>query len=224
VSAGSLRAENLSMHFGGESGALFDIDLLELPSAGSLGVCGPSGAGKTTLFNCLAGIEALSGGQVFWDGVNIGALTETRRDGWRHKSLGLVFQDFHLIDGLSAIDNVLLPASFDAWRPAEALRRRAAMLLDRVGIAAPRRLAAFLSRGERQRVAIARALLFAPPVVMADEPTASLDPDHRRAISDLLVEVVSETGASLLVISHEQELLARMNRRLELRDGRLHES
>ena len=103
-----------------------------------------------------------------WGGDDIGALTEAQRDRWRHAALGLVFQEFHLVDGLSAEDNVLLPAWFDRWRVPDALRERAAALLDRVGVMTPRRIAALLSRGERQRVAIARALLFAPPAVLAD--------------------------------------------------------
>jgi putative ABC transport system ATP-binding protein len=218
-----LRATNLSVRFSGVTNTLFDIADLKLPPGTSLGIRGPSGAGKTTLFHCLAGIETPTAGQVRWGDIDVGALTEAQRDRWRHVSLGLVFQDFHLIDGLDALDNVLLPAWFDRWRPTEALRRRAVDLLARVGVSAPRRAAALLSRGERQRVAIARALLFSPSAVMADEPTASLDPDHRREIADLLLETTREAGASLLVISHEQELLARLDRRLELRDGALHE-
>ncbi len=223
MSAGTLHAHGLAMRFPGETGTLFEIPSLFLSPGDSLGIRGPSGAGKTTLFNCLAGIERPTAGSVLWDEMDICALAEAQRDRWRHRSLGLVFQEFHLIDGLSAADNVLLPACFDHWRPADKLRRRARELLDRVGLAEPRRVAALLSRGERQRVAIARALLFAPAAVMADEPTASLDPDHRRSIADLLVETVREEGASLLVITHEQELLARLDRCLELRDGQLRE-
>jgi putative ABC transport system ATP-binding protein len=224
VSLGNLQAEALTVRFPGEKLALFEIAALHLPAGGSLGIRGPSGAGKTTLFNCLAGIERPTAGSIRWDGTDICAQSEAQRDRWRHRSLGLVFQEFHLIDGLGGLDNVLLPASFDRWRPDDKLRRRAGELLDRVGIAEPHRLAAQLSRGERQRVAIARALLFAPPAVMADEPTASLDPDNRHVIADLLVSTVREAGASLLVISHELDLLARLDRCMELRDGELRES
>jgi putative ABC transport system ATP-binding protein len=101
------------------------------------------------------------------------------------------------------------------------VRRRAGELLDAVGVATGGRLAAVLSRGERQRVALARALLLQPGVVMADEPTASLDPDHRRQIGDLLIELVQSQGATLIVISHEEELLARLDRRVILAGGTL---
>jgi putative ABC transport system ATP-binding protein len=221
-SSRSLRVTNLSVRFSGVASTLFEIAEIDLPPGASLGIRGPSGAGKTTLFHCLAGIETPTAGQVRWGDIDVGALSEAQRDRWRHVSLGLVFQDFHLVDGLDALDNVLLPAWFDRWRATDALRRRAVELLARVGVSAPRRAAASLSRGERQRVAIARALLFSPPAIMADEPTASLDPEHRREITELLLQTTREAGASLLVISHEQELLARLDRCLELRDGALH--
>jgi putative ABC transport system ATP-binding protein len=142
---------------------------------------------------------------------------------WRRDHLGLVFQDFHLIDGLSALDNVLLPAHFVGWRISSKVKARAHDLLAAVGMTVPHRLAALLSRGERQRVAFARALLQQPAIVMADEPTASLDPDHRQQLGELLVTLAREQGTTLVVISHEPELLARMDRCMELQSGRLHE-
>ena len=218
---GVLRVRDLHLRFPGQEHALFEIPALDVPAGGSLGIRGPSGAGKTTLLHCLAGISVPSAGQIRWGSTDLGTLRADVRDRWRHRNAGLIFQDFHLIDGLSVLDNVLLPAYFDHWRLDPESRQRARELLLAVGIGTFDRLAALLSRGERQRVAFARALLLRPAIVMADEPTASLDPDHRTQLSDLLVQLVRSQGATLIVISHEPELLACMDRCLTLQDGGL---
>jgi putative ABC transport system ATP-binding protein len=119
---------------------------------------------------------------------------------------------------------VLLPTLFGNWRVAPEVRARAQHLLAAVGMDAPHRQAALLSRGERQRVAFARALVLQPSIVMADEPTASLDPEHRTQLGELLVTLTQAQGATLIVISHEQELLSRMNRCLTLNVGHLHDT
>ena len=176
---------------------------------------GPSGAGKSILLETIAGLLRSDTGTIELGGRDITRLPIQQR------KVGLVFQDFHLVDGLSALDNVLLPTYFDRWQPSATVRQRARELLSVVGVTVMDRLAALLSRGERQRVALARALLLEPAIVMADEPTASLDPDHRRQIGDLLVEMVRKQGATLIVISHEQELLSRMDHCLTLQHGSL---
>ncbi len=221
MSGSALQVRDLVLRFPGQQQALFEIPALDLEAGGRLGLRGPSGAGKTTLLHCLAGIAVPAAGEIRWAGTDICAQPAADRDRWRHRQLGLIFQDFHLIDGLSALDNVLLPACFDRWRPSGELRRRARDLLAAVGIGAFGRSAALLSRGEKQRVAFARALLLRPAIVMADEPTASLDPDHRRQIGELLIDLVRKEGASLIVVSHETELLARMDRFLTLQNGAL---
>lgn len=221
MSAGTLRATGLRFRYPGHAAELFHIDALMLSQGRSLGIRGASGAGKTTLLHCLAGIEPIHAGSILWGDTDISALAPAELTRWRQQKLGLVFQDFHLVEGLSALDNVLLPARFTAWRIAPALRRRATDLLNRVGIHTPERRAELLSRGERQRVAVARALLFAPPVVLADEPTASLDPENRELIGELLCELMREHGATLIVVSHEASLLRRMDRVLDLRAGAL---
>ncbi len=218
---GELLVRDLRVRFAGQEHLLFTVSSLEIAAGSSLGISGISGAGKTTLFHCLAGIAKPNNGEILWDGTDICTLRDDALGRWRHQNLGLVFQDFHLIDGLSALDNVLLPACFDSWRPPAAVRKRAGELLDAVGVATGGRLAALLSRGERQRVALARALLLQPGIVMADEPTASLDPEHRRQIGDLLIGLVRSQGATLIVISHEHDLLARLDSRMSLAGGTL---
>ncbi len=218
---GDLRVRDLAMQFAGQGKPLFTIDKLEVSAGSSLGISGLSGAGKTTLFHCLAGIARPTAGQIAWGGTDICGLSVDALGHWRHRKLGLVFQDFHLVDGLSMIDNVLLPAHFDGWKATAALQQRARDLLTAVGLSAWQRMTALLSRGERQRVALARALLLQPAVVMADEPTASLDPAHRTQIGDLLLALVRSQGATLIVVTHEPELLQRMDRCLRLEHGQL---
>lgn len=218
---GTLSVSDLRYRFPGQTSDLFALPSLELAAGTSLGIRGVSGAGKTSLLHCLGGIAPASAGSICWGGVDITRLSAAGLAQWRQRGLGLVFQDFHLIEGLSAHDNVLVPASFGAWKDPPALRKRASDLLDRVGITTPERRAELLSRGERQRVAVARALLFSPPVVLADEPTASLDPEHRERIGELLCGLAREHGATLIVVSHEESLLARLQQVLSLREGRL---
>lgn len=218
---GDLHISELRFRFTGQASDLLCIDALTLAHGQTLGIRGASGAGKSTLLHCLAGIEPINSGSIRWGDDEIGGLSAEALTRWRAQRLGLVFQDFHLVEGLSALGNILLPASFNAWRVSPALKQRAGELLARVG--APNRRAELFSRGERQRVAVARALLFKPEVILADEPTASLDPDNRERIGALLLELVREQRATLIVVSHDDALLARLDRQLELRGGCLHE-
>ena len=217
-----LKVSDLRFRFAGQAADLFHVEHLTLSPGQTLGIRGASGAGKTTLLHCLAGIEPVSAGSIRWGEQEISSLSQSALTRWRQQHLGLVFQDFHLVEGLSALDNVLLPASFNAWRPASILRERADALLKRVDIWSPGRPAELLSRGERQRVAVARALLFEPRIVLADEPTASLDPENRNTVSRLLLDLAREHGATLIVISHDAALLEQLDGKLELRDGALH--
>lgn len=220
MASGDLHVSGLSFRFPGQASDLLRVEQLSIAHGQTLGIRGASGAGKLTLLHCLAGIEAIAGGCVRWGDEDIATLSPGALTRWRAQRLGLVFQDFHLVEGLSALGNILLPASFNAWRVAPVLKRRAAQLLERVG--APNRRAELLSRGERQRVAVARALIFKPEVILADEPTASLDPESREVVSTLLLDLVREQGATLIVVSHEDALLAKLDRQLELRGGELH--
>ncbi len=195
---------------------------LDLAPGDSMGIAGPSGAGKSTLLKVIAGLIIPAMGTVRWNGVS---LPQGRaRDQWRRRSVGLVFQDFALLPELDALDNVLLPADFDHWRRPAALVRRAGHLLTRLGISDHHGRAGSLSRGEQQRVAVARALLSAPALLLADEPTASLDADNGQFIASLLLDAVRETGAALVVVSHDQRVLDRCGRVVRLDRGRLVES
>jgi putative ABC transport system ATP-binding protein len=193
-------------------------------AAGELvGVTGPSGSGKSSLLAVLAALERPDAGRVVWGDRDVATLGEADRDRWRRDRVGVVFQEFNLLPGLSALQNVLLPATFRAFRIPPALRARATALLERVGLADGRRRSGTLSRGEMQRVALARALLFAPPILLADEPTASLDGASGRAVADLLLELARDAGSTLVVVTHDSMLLERLPRVERLVQGRLAE-
>lgn len=147
-------------------------------------------------------------------------MSETRRDRWRGENVGLVMQEFHLLPGLSAIENVLLPVRLSRVMSGD-YGKRAAALLEKTGLGRPDQTLDTMSRGEMQRVAIARALLRKPGVIVADEPTASLDPDNGEAIGRLLVDLARADGTTLIVITHDRLLAQRLDRRLELANGRI---
>ena len=150
----------------------------------------------------------------------VSRLSESRRDRWRRDNIGLVFQNFHLIDELSPRDNVLVAAWFDRWSAAS-LGERADGLLMRLGVPGKRTSLRGLSRGERQRVAFARALMFDPPVVLADEPTASLDREAAATVIALLADLAHSENRTVVVVSHDQGLAAAADRVVELKRGRL---
>lgn len=171
-------------------------------------VLGPSGSGKTTLLLAMAGLADVLAGAVRVDEVSLPDLRPRARDRFRGHAIGLVFQDLHLIPGLSTLDNVLL-APFAAGAPQD--RARALSLLEELGLGAyAHRPAETLSRGQAQRAAIARAMLLRPKLILADEPTASLDDEACTRAADLLVRAAVETGAALVIATHDQRLRGRM--------------
>ena len=186
-----------------------------------LAVTGPSGAGKTTLLHAIAGLVIPDDGTVSWGDRTITSLSEGERDRWRRNTVGLVFQDFQLVGELGVLENILLPARFDRWRTPRALIDRAIMLADRVGLDHRARRVSALSRGEQQRVAIARALVREPQLILADEPTASLDSTNGAQIAELLIESARRTQASILLISHDRDVLRRADRVYQLVAGEL---
>jgi putative ABC transport system ATP-binding protein len=192
-----------------------------LTSGEIVGVTGPSGSGKSSLLSVLAAIERPDSGKVVWGTQDVASLGEAKRDRWRRRHVGFVFQEFNLLPGLSALQNVLLPATFGAFRIEASVRERAKTLLGRVGLTFLGRRAASLSRGEMQRVALARAALFSPPILLADEPTASLDATSGRAVADLLLELARDAGSTLVVVTHDPMLLERLPRVEHLVQGQL---
>jgi putative ABC transport system ATP-binding protein len=186
-----------------------------------LAVTGPSGAGKTTLLHAIAGLVIPDHGTVSWGDRTITSLSEGERDRWRRNTVGLVFQDFQLLEELGVLENILLPARFDHWRTPRALIERAMMLAERVGLDHRARRVSALSRGEQQRVAIARALVREPQLILADEPTASLDSANGSRIAELLIESARRTQASIVLISHDGDVLRRADRVHQLVAGEL---
>jgi putative ABC transport system ATP-binding protein len=199
---------------------LDNVDLVIEPGA-VVAITGPSGAGKTTLLQAIAGLTRPATGSVAWGALEISRLPQASCDHWRRNTVGLVFQDFQLVGELGTLANVMLPASFDHWRTPALLRDRAIALLGRVGLDARAGRAASLSPGEQQRLAIARALVRDPRLILADEPTASLDTENAVAIADLLVGTARQCGASLMMVSHDSGLLRRADHVLRLAAGRL---
>jgi len=182
---------------------------------------GPSGSGKSTLLNLVAGIDLPSAGAVVVDGVDLAALAERERTLFRRERIGVVFQFFNLLPLLTVEENLMLPLELLGRGGGEG-RARAGALLARVGLA--ERRASFpdrLSGGEQQRLAIARALVHRPALVLADEPTGNLDADTAQAVLGLFQDLVSEAGATVLLVTHSRDVAALAHRVLEVMHGRV---
>jgi putative ABC transport system ATP-binding protein len=190
---------------------ILEMPRLDVAAGARVGIAGVSGSGKTTLLHVISGLRRPASGQVMWGSMDVVAMTPQQGDAWRRSTVGLVFQDFQLIPELDALDNVLLPTAFAACRDRRGMAAEARRLLVSMGIARGDLRVARLSRGEQQRVAIARALLARPALILADEPTASLDAANAAAIADLLVTAARATGATLIVVSHDPAVLARLD-------------
>ena len=181
-------------------------------------IVGASGSGKSTLLGLLAGLDEPSTGQILIDGVDITALSEDRLARLRGEKIGFVFQFFHLVPSLTAIENIQVPMEIAGRRDAAA---RAQALLDEVGLHdRGHHYPSQLSGGEQQRIAIARALANDPPLILADEPTGNLDSSNGRHILDLLLEVRRSRRVTLVLVTHDTHVAAVADERLELRDGR----
>jgi len=186
-----------------------------------MAIMGPSGSGKSTLLAILGVIDEPSGGDVRLDGVDPFAGDAAARAAFRNRRIGFVFQEHHLLAGCTALDNVLVPALAAGRVPRETIAR-GRRLLERVGLTG--RLdhrPGELSGGERQRVAVARALVLAPRLVLADEPTGQLDSRSAAAVADLLVDLTTESGGMLVVVTHAESLAERVGGVRRLVDGRL---
>jgi putative ABC transport system ATP-binding protein len=190
-----------------------------VPAGKVVAIIGPSGSGKSTLLGLIAGLDAPSSGEILIDGTNIAALDEDRLARLRGEKIGFVFQFFHLVPSLTALENILVPMEIAGRRDA---RARAQALLDEVGLHdRGHHYPSQLSGGEQQRIAIARALANDPPLILADEPTGNLDSQNGRHILDLLLEVKRRRGATLVLVTHDPSVAAVADLRLQLRDGRV---
>jgi ABC-type lipoprotein export system ATPase subunit len=208
-----LLVENVQKSYREPDGSLLpilDIPLLELAAGEQVVIRGQSGGGKTTLLNVIAGLSSPDAGRVVINTTDITRLPEAARDRFRARHIGFVFQTFNLLAGFSALENVLLGMTFTGQRTDI---ERATQLLDRVGL--KHRLThkpAALSVGEQQRVAVARALVNRPKLLLADEPTANIDPAHQQHVIDLLRGVCRDENVAMLLVTHADEVAHQFDR------------
>jgi ABC-type lipoprotein export system ATPase subunit len=215
-----VRAQGLRKEYGSQATLVRAVDCVDLDVAQgeTLAVMGPSGCGKSTLLHLLGGLDRPSAGELWLAGRRIDKMSERGMAALRRDVVGFVFQAFHLMDELTAAENVELPVLL-AGRSPRAARRRAAELLERVGLAdRARHLPSQLSGGQRQRVAIARALANRPLVVLADEPTGNLDSDATLDVLRLF-ESLHEAGQTLVIVTHDSRIAATADRLISMRDG-----
>jgi len=196
---------------------LVDIDFT-LQAGQSLAIVGESGSGKSTLLALLAGLDLPTRGEVILSGQSLGALDEDGRAALRAREIGFVFQNFQLLGHMTALENVMLPLELAGVAQA---RARALDMLERVGLGQRlRHYPKLLSGGEQQRVALARAFVVQPRLLLADEPTGSLDPATGERIMDLMFRLNAEQGTTLILVTHDMQLARRCDRTLTLQAGR----
>ena len=203
----------------GHTISILDQITLDIAAKERVAIVGPSGSGKSTLLGLIAGLDRPTSGSIEIDGVDITMLSENEMARYRRRKIGYIFQSFHLIPTLTAVENVAVPLELAG--DAEA-RRRAEQLLDSVGL--HERIDHYpvqLSGGEQQRVAIARAFACRPPILLADEPTGNLDTVTGRQVIELLDGMHRDYGTTLVLVTHDQGLANRMERVISLRDGRV---
>ncbi len=210
MAAEALHINGLRFRYPGADWRLEVPDFRLAPGEQAL-LVGGSGRGKSTLLMAIAGLHATESGSIAVAGTDLAALRGAARDTARGRSIGMIFQTFNLLHGFSALDNVLAALMFSALPPAQH-EERARALLGRLGIPDPEAMVDRLSVGQQQRVAVARALAARPALVLADEPTASLDPENTAAAMDLIQAACREDGAALLCTSHDPALRARFAR------------
>lgn len=200
--------------------ALSDINL-EIHPGEFVAVIGKSGAGKTTLVNMITGVDQVTSGEVQVGGANLGNMDENQLAQWRGMNLGIIYQSFHLLPGLSIVDNVMLPMDFCGNYHRKHSRVRAMELLRQVELQDhAHKKPSEISGGQQQRVAIARALANEPAIIMADEPTGRLDSQTAEAIFQIFEQLVAQ-GKTIVMVTHDQGLVRRASRTLQIVDGRV---
>jgi ABC-type lipoprotein export system ATPase subunit len=209
----AIRATDLRFSYPGRQGGFaLSVPHWEVAEGARVGLVGPSGCGKSTLLGLVAGLLAADGGSLVVAGSELVGMSEAARRRHRLSQLGFVFQDYPLVDYLDAVENVLLPYRVGGLRLTREVRARAHGLLDELGLGnKARRRPARLSQGERQRVALARALVTEPRLLLADEPTTGLDAARTDAVLALITRLVTERGLTLVLVSHDPELVGRLD-------------
>ena len=213
---------NVSRDFGDAKvvHALRDVTL-RIDRGERVAVMGPSGSGKSTLLNLICGLDEPTGGSVRIDGIDLTRLTDDERTRLRREKVGMIFQTFNLLPTLTAVENVALPLRLKGEARSEAVER-ASTMIERVGLSGrSSHRPDEMSGGERQRVAIARALIFAPPILLADEPTGNLDSNTGEEILTLLDDLHAEFNTTVVLVTHNQDAAAHCDRILRLKDGQL---
>jgi putative ABC transport system ATP-binding protein len=209
----------MCLNAGGHPVTILNNISLEIPDKQMVAIVGPSGSGKSTLLGLMAGLDRPTSGSILLDGVEITALGERDMARYRRQKIGYIFQSFHLIPTLTALENVAVPLEL-AGDPNQ--RGRAEELLASVGLRERQdHYPVQLSGGEQQRVAVARAFACRPPILLADEPTGNLDSATGRQVIDLLLGLNRDQGSTLILVTHDQTLAAHAERVITLRDGRI---
>jgi putative ABC transport system ATP-binding protein len=222
MSAGmSVRIEGATKHYraGGANVRAVDGIDLAVEAGSSVAIVGPSGCGKSTLLGLLGGLERPTSGHIWLDQTEISALPEAGRARIRRESIGFVFQSYDLLPFLTAEENVQFQQALTGQNPTDT---RAADLIERLGLAAhATKLPDQLSGGQRQRVGIARALAHRPRLILGDEPTGELDSETSVSVLDLMLEAQASVGATLIIVTHDPDVAARLERVVVLRDGKV---
>ncbi len=216
-----LKLDHVDLHLKSEAGSvhiLKDISL-DLPGSKTVGIMGPSGSGKTTLLMVLGGLEKPTSGSVEVADTKLGGLSEDALATFRRDNIGIVFQNFHLIPTMTALENVAIPLEFAGHKDAF---EKAAAALEAVGLKERvKHYPGQLSGGEQQRVAIARAFVTTPRLILADEPTGNLDAETGKKVMDLMFDMTRKHGTTLILVTHDATLAGSCDMQVKLRDGRV---
>jgi putative ABC transport system ATP-binding protein len=214
---------NLHLKSGGEPLHILRDVSLTLPAGEVAAIVGPSGSGKTSLLMVLSGLERASSGKIVVDSTDISSMSEDQLAIFRRRTLGILFQNFHLIPSMTALENVALTLEIaEAGKPWKEIRDRAESALAEVGLAQrTTHLPSQLSGGEQQRVGLARALISQPRLLLADEPTGNLDQETGEHVIDMMFDLARNRGTSILLITHDPDLAHRADRLLHMNQGRL---